>query len=118
MAAETPAIKAMADRVHKKLQEGNQGNQFDPTTIIAIIKAIMALFGGCALTPMQAHQRAVNVSLGRGAGHRLDHLRFRRVIQDTSSDDSQNDEIEAALLDSMDGTLSSDFAAMMTEANV
>lgn len=111
----TPTIQSIAARVHERLQEGSHGLGFDPTTLITILTDLFKMFGLCALTPAAAHQRATNVAKGSGFGHRLDRLRFQRIV-DVNANDDEADDVAAALLDAIDGTTVAEFATAMAEA--
>ena len=113
-----PAITAIAMKCHGELQTGARaGRAFDFDTILQIITELLSLFGLCGLSAAHAEQRARNVAAGKGAWHRLDKRRMRRVISNNSTDDSQNDEIEDAVVDTIDATSPPEFAAAYAEVN-
>ncbi len=84
----------------------NVGYGFDPTTIVAIITAIIQLFQVCNLSPSQAEFRAANPRL-------LDRLRLRRIIRQHSAGDEEA--LEAALLDAGNDLTAASVKAMYAE---
>ena len=87
-ARETPNLDRIAGKVAKELHGAGFG--FDPTIIIAIITAIIKLFGGCNLSARQVEERTSRPRL-------LDKLKLNRLIRQNYSGD--HEALEAALLD-------------------
>lgn len=110
------SIALIAGRVCGEVDAGGR-KKVDPTVIVAIITALLQLFGKCNLNSFGAEQRARNVAAGKGLGHRLDRIRLRRTVEQHLRDDSEAEEVEAALLDAVDSTSSAEFAAAFAEAN-
>ena len=117
--ATTPQIEALAIRAAGELNAtGSGGRTFDPTILITIFTTLLKLFGGCLtpVTPAQAFVRVRNMASRNGFGHRLDLRRMRRVIEDNTVGEEDANDVEAAVLDSIDTTTEQEFKVCFAEA--
>ena len=87
---ETPTLDRIAGEVSRELK--GVGYSLDLPAILAIITAIIQMFGSCGLSAQQVEARAAKPRF-------LDRLTLRRVISRHVSGDDDKEGMFAALLD-------------------
>ena len=104
--AHKPTLERIAGNVAGELTGSGYG--LDLTAILAIITAIIQMFGVCGLSAQQAEKRAARPRL-------LDRLTLRRVIRRHISDAEDQEAAFAALLDAGENLTSQDAQHLFDE---